>query len=110
MSAGFGADTPDWPGEHYLFDRLIGLSDAGDQPLEHPLVAFFGDPRSTHNEDPMRFTEAAITELGQRVLAGEANHVALNGIDDWVGGVRLSSRAGRLWVFHGETLVPGGAP
>jgi hypothetical protein len=74
------------------------------------LVAFFGDPRSTHNEDPMRFTEAAITELGQGVLAGEANHVALNGIDEWVGGVHLSARGVSPWVYDGDTPVPGDPP
>jgi hypothetical protein len=29
------------------------------------------------------------TAAGRRVLRGEADHVALNGIDRWVGGVHL---------------------
>ena len=57
----------------------------------------------------MRSTEAAITETGRKVLAGEASNVAPNGIEDWVGGVRLCARKGSPWFFDGETLVPGGA-
>ena len=38
-------------------------------------------------------TRLRVTEAGRRVLAGEADHVARNGIDRWVGGVHL----------HGET-------
>ena len=37
----------------------------------------------------------SITETGQRVLAGEADFVELNGIDLWLGGVHL--QAGHLW-------------
>jgi hypothetical protein len=31
---------------------------------------------------------------------------ALNGIDDWVGGVHLDSRAGNVWYHKDGTLVP----
>jgi hypothetical protein len=34
-----------------------------------------------------------LTEAGERVLRGEADHVALNGVDRWVGGVHLRGRA-----------------
>ena len=30
-----------------------------------------------------------LTDTGPRVLAGEADHVTLNGIDRWIGGVHL---------------------
>ena len=110
MYAGFEAGTPDWPGHHYLFERLTGLSDVGDLPSERPLVTFFGDPRSRDGEPPLRATEAAITKTGQEALDGAAHFVALNGIDEWVGGVRLNSRRGSPWLFDGETLVPGDAP
>jgi hypothetical protein len=35
----------------------------------------------------------AITEDGARVLAGRADHLALNGIDRWLGGVHLTGRS-----------------
>jgi hypothetical protein len=34
-------------------------------------------------------TRLALTAAGRRVLAGQADHVALNGLDRWVGGVHL---------------------
>jgi Domain of unknown function (DUF1835) len=40
-----------------------------------------------------RRTLVAITHAGRSVLAGEADHVALNGIDRWVGGVHLRGHA-----------------
>jgi hypothetical protein len=36
-----------------------------------------------------RTTEVRLTDTGARVLAGEADRVALNGIDRWIGGVHL---------------------
>ena len=34
-------------------------------------------------------TLLALTDTGARVLAGHADHVALNGLDRWIGGVHL---------------------
>jgi hypothetical protein len=90
-------DYPDWPGDLYLFERLKRL---GDDRRANPLVALVGDPSA------MRFMKASITETGRRVLAAEANFVELNGVDEWVGGVHLSSNEGKLWYFDGQTLVP----
>ena len=39
-----------------------------------------------------RFTPLALTDAGRRVLDGAADHVELNGIDRWVGGVHLVGR------------------
>jgi hypothetical protein len=39
-----------------------------------------------------RGTRLCLTGAGARVLAGEADHVALNGVDRWVGGVHLQGR------------------
>ena len=89
---------PDWPGDIYLFDRIKRLSYSR---LAHRLLALTGD------HSAIRFVEATITEMGRKVLAGKANHVALNGIDDWVGGVHLKARSGSPWLFDGQTLVPG---
>lgn len=90
--------TPDWPGDVYLFERLKRL---GDRRLSHPLIKIIGTGAS------MRHTEVVITATGCSVLEGEASFVELNGIDDWVGGVHLSSREGTLWFYDGETVVPG---
>ena len=37
-------------------------------------------------------TAVLVTDAGRRVLDGAEDHVALNGIDRWIGGVRLVGR------------------
>jgi uncharacterized protein DUF1835 len=44
----------------------------------------------------------SLTADGTAVLAGRADHVALNGINRWMGGVRITSE--RLWRWTGSTL------
>lgn len=41
----------------------------------------------------------------QAILAGEGNAVEWNGIDDWVAGVHLDSRTGRVRFHTEQTLV-----
>ncbi len=93
-------DYADRPDDLYLFGRIKRL---GNCRLAHPLLDLTGDLSE------IRSTEAATTETGRKVLAGKANHVDLNGIDDWVGGVHLKARSGSPWLFDGQTLVTGNA-
>jgi hypothetical protein len=62
--------------------------------------AFAMMDRMAHAPDPLLHTEPAdrpvaretnlrLTGVGARVLAGQADHVTLNGIDRWIGGVHL---------------------
>lgn len=44
-----------------------------------------------------------LTDAGRDVLEGRADHVALNGIDRWMGGVHLTP--GHCWRSDGEALV-----
>jgi hypothetical protein len=46
----------------------------------------------------------ALTAEGVLVLAGDADHAALNGLDRWVGGTRLTSRTPR-WRWNPERGV-----
>lgn len=46
---------------------------------------------------------AVLTDTGRRVLAGEADHVALNGVTRWLGGVRLDGDS--PWRWNGERVV-----
>ena len=59
-------------------------------------------------------TRLRVTEAGRRVLAAGADHVALNGIDRWVGGVHLHGEAARWrWDEGTEAVVeavPGPGP
>lgn len=45
-----------------------------------------------------RHREVSITEAGREVLAGRADHIQLNGIDRWLGGVHLKGpKAASRW-------------
>ena len=50
-------------------------------------------------------TRLRLTPAGRRVLRGQADHVALNGIDRWVGGVHLSGAARWRWDEGTESVV-----
>jgi hypothetical protein len=53
-----------------------------------------------------RRTRLRLTDTGARVLAGDADQVALNGIDRWIGGVHLRGRHVRWrWDDGTETIV-----
>jgi hypothetical protein len=54
-----------------------------------------------------RGTAVRLTAAGRRVLDGEADHVALNGVDRWIGGVWLQGRS-VAWRWHEglEAVVP----
>jgi hypothetical protein len=47
-------------------------------------------------------TGVRLTAAGRRVLGGDADHVALNGIDRWIGGVHLAG-ADSPWRWHEGT-------
>jgi hypothetical protein len=52
-----------------------------------------------------RDTPLALTAAGASVLRGEADHVALNGIDRWIGGVHLAGEQARWrWDEGTETV------
>jgi hypothetical protein len=55
-------------------------------------------------------TRLRVTEAGRRVLAGEADHVALNGIDRWVGGVHLHGGTARWRWDEGTEALAGPLP
>lgn len=80
-------------GASYLFYRLVRMSNA---PL--PLVSLAGNVKSMHE------CQVSLTSFGERVLAGEANNVHENGIDDWIGGVHLDSRETATFR-DGDSLV-----
>ena len=71
-------------GDGFLFDMLRTFVRA-----RHPLLRF-AEP-FTGKLDSYQFngSKITVTDAGQRVLAGKADHVALNGINRWIGGVHL---------------------
>jgi hypothetical protein len=84
-------------GDTTFFDILARMASA-----RVPLVSMDGDGEA----DP-RHRRIAITEAGRAVLAGRADHVRLNGVDTWRGGVHLtgSDASPWRWDIERETLV-----
>jgi hypothetical protein len=83
----------DWQGDMHLFRRLVGMAD-----VRSPLISLKGSRES------MRGCEVRLTSFGQNVLAGNANTVHENGIDDWIGGVHLSAESD-VTFRSGDSLI-----
>lgn len=81
----------------YAFARMRRLA---DPRLPYPFLELRGDVRS------MRGCEVRLTEAAARALEGGESFIALNGIDDWVGGVHLDSARGNVWVRVADSLQP----
>ena len=87
---------PEWASDGYLFQRLRRL---GDSRLARPFVVLSSETAL------MRDTEVRLTPDGKAALDGREHFVQLNGIDEHVAGVHLSSSGGDVWYRAGETLV-----
>ncbi len=86
---------------NHAVEEAIFMGDAGwwshIRPLltsPHPLLRVVGEAPADMNHadwwrDDQSAPRLALTDPGSRVMAGEADHVALNGIDRWLGGVHL---------------------
>lgn len=73
-------ETRPFLGDTASFASMTRLAQASD-----PLLGIDAAPVDRH-------TRLHLTETGRRVLRGQADHVALNGIDRWIGGVHLLGR------------------
>jgi hypothetical protein len=71
-------------GDSLLFDMLRGFVTA-----PHPLLRYAAPFSGNVKSYKFNGAKLALTDAGQRVLAGRDDHVALNGIDRWIGGVHL---------------------
>ena len=99
ITAEISSDDPltlDTVGDLYLYYRLRNLA---RPTLAEPLMT------ATSLSAPMRSTEYALTEFGASVQAGERNAIDVNGIDDWVGGVHLSSDMDNVWLRENGAIV-----
>jgi hypothetical protein len=70
-------------GDTWCFDRIAALAGASTPLVETEPAGAAVD----------RHTRLRLTGAGREVLRGEADHVALNGVDRWIGGVHLTGRA-----------------
>jgi hypothetical protein len=89
--------SPDVCHDDWLYHRILRL---GDPKLPQPALELTGSTIA------YRFVNIRITPFGERVLKGDANFVDANGIDDWIAGVHLESKASRVWYHDEGRLVP----
>jgi hypothetical protein len=89
-------DDADLVGDLYTFSRLVHMA-APASPK--PLVNLAG------NRQQIGRCEVTLTEFGEQVLDGNASSWPANPIDDWAGGVHLSSAEGNLWFNDDGKIV-----
>jgi hypothetical protein len=88
-------------GHDFFFDRIFKLSQFHSK---NPLVEIFGE--MPVGPEPNLTSEVQITDTGQDVLSGTKNQLDLNGIDEYIGGVHLSSQAGTArWFYENGALI-----
>jgi hypothetical protein len=89
-------ETRPYLGDTTCFARMDRMA-AGP----HPLLRLDPPGRSVE-----RTTGVRLTGTGAQVLAGQADHIALNGIDRWIGGVHLQGHhVPWRWDDGTETLI-----
>ena len=90
----------DWSFFHLLDD--LAFCDA-------PLIAGLAPPIPAEDHaERFREAELELTMVGEEVLAGEEDHVVLNGLDRWWGGTRLAGREAWRYDRGARTLLPPG--
>jgi hypothetical protein len=86
----------DLVGDLHMASRLLGMSNPA---LPKPLLNFTG------SRQQLSRGELTLTAFGERILAGEESAYPANPIDDWAGGVHLSSSNGHVWFNDGGAIV-----
>jgi hypothetical protein len=83
-------------GDIWLYWRLRRL---GSTSLPHPLLDLSGDPGDIPK------VSVRVTNAGHAVIRSETTALKLNGIEDHVGGVHLSSKLDRVWLNDKGSLI-----
>jgi len=88
-------------GDVLLFDMLRALVEA-----PYPLLEYAEPFEGNFENYQFNGSVLKLSESGCRVLAGKADAVALNGVDRWIGGVRLKGRRVRWrWDQNAKGIV-----
>jgi hypothetical protein len=89
-------EVGDLVSDMYLFTRLLRMASPA---WPKPLLITTGEPPT------MQDTHVELTGFGAQVLDGKASSWPVNPIDDWAGGVHLSSAAGNVWFVEGGRVI-----
>jgi Domain of unknown function (DUF1835) len=89
-------DDGDLVGDLYVASRMLAMSNGS---LPRPVLNFEG------SRQHVRRAEVTLTEFGEQVLSGAASSYPVNPIDEWAGGVHLSSASGNLWFNDNGRIV-----
>jgi hypothetical protein len=94
---------------HHALEDPIWLGDASFMAYVEALAAGDDPLVAIGASEPGGIERAVtLTDAGRAVLEGREDHVRLNGIDRWLGGVHLHGReAAWRWDGNARTLVPG---
>lgn len=87
----------DWVGDYYLWRRMKMMAHYTD-----PLISITYADELEKNS--MRGCTAVLTTFGEQVLNGEVSAFPTCPIDEWIGGVHLSSVERRLWFYQDGQL------
>jgi hypothetical protein len=90
------SEDGDLVGDLYTFSRLLGMSSSN---LPRPLLDFSGSRQQIGR------AEVTLSDFGEQVASGAASSYPVNPIDDWAGGVHLSSANGNLWFDEDGEIV-----
>ncbi|HEU4779731.1 MAG TPA: hypothetical protein VFS58_07590, partial [Steroidobacteraceae bacterium] len=91
-------DDGDLVGDLYTFSRMLGMSSSS---LPQPLLNLSG------SRQQIARAEVTLTDFGAQVLDGAASSYPVNPIDDWAGGVHLSTANSNLWFNDHGRIVRG---
>jgi hypothetical protein len=93
---GESQEVADLVSDVYLFTRLLRMASPA---WPKPLLITSGEPPTMHD------TNVELTGFGAQVLDGKASSWPVNPVDDWAGGVHLSSAAGNVWFVEGGKVI-----
>ena len=74
-------------GDTSLLDLLNSCAE-----VEQPLLMLDCQSDARRRKRLHFVSQVVLTDIGQRVLSGKSDHIKLNGIDRWIGGVHLFGR------------------
>jgi hypothetical protein len=100
LPAFVAAHSPYGYGDLHFFLALKRLVEC-----PNPLLEASADLNAVLRAGELGKVSFVLTETGVDVSAGRADHIELNGIDQWLGGVHLSKHSQERWDEHRRLIL-----